>query len=108
MGTEANKNLLVQGDLIAPEVQSAGTDDLVIVVKAEDEAEARAALVKVDELLASRRTIEVGGEFLPKSLESAAQMLPAAQWVLVSVPGRYAAGVARDALRLNKHVFRRR
>ncbi|MDP3186372.1 MAG: acyl-CoA synthetase FdrA, partial [Anaerolineales bacterium] len=26
-------------------------------------------------------------------------------WVLVSVPGRYAADVARQALRLNKHVF---
>jgi FdrA protein len=66
---------------------------------------AQAALAKVDELLASRRKAEVGGEFLPKSLESAVQMLPAAQWVLVSVPGRYAAGVAREALRLNKHVF---
>src|SRR5690606_40749693 len=31
--------------------------------------------------------------------------LPAAQWVLVSVPGRYAAGVAREALRLGKNVF---
>ena len=41
----------------------------------------------------------------PKSLESALQMLPAAQWVLISVPGQYAAGVARDALRLGKHVF---
>jgi FdrA protein len=32
-------------------------------------------------------------------------MLPDAQWVLISVPGRYAAGVARQALRLGKHVF---
>src|SRR3990170_2862603 len=51
MGTEANKHLLAQGDLMA------------------------------------------------------AQVLPAAGWVLVSVPGRYAAGVAREALRLDKHVF---
>jgi FdrA protein len=32
-------------------------------------------------------------------------MLPDAHWVLVSVAGRYAAGVARQALRLNKNVF---
>ncbi len=32
-------------------------------------------------------------------------MLPDAQWVLISVPGRYAAGVARQALDLGKHVF---
>jgi FdrA protein len=31
--------------------------------------------------------------------------MPDAQWVLVSVPGRYAAGVARQALRLGKNVF---
>jgi FdrA protein len=32
-------------------------------------------------------------------------MLPDASWVLVSVAGRYAAAVARNALRLGKHVF---
>ena len=32
-------------------------------------------------------------------------MLPEAGWVLISVPGRYAAGVAREALRTGKHVF---
>ncbi len=31
--------------------------------------------------------------------------MPDAQWVLVSVPGRYAAGVSRQAIGLNKHVF---
>jgi FdrA protein len=31
--------------------------------------------------------------------------MPEAAWVLVSVPGRFAAGVARDALRLGKNVF---
>ena len=105
MGTAANKNLLAQGDLGAPEVQIAGADDLVIVIKAEDDMKALAALAKVDELLATRRKGEIEGDYLPKSLESAAQMNPAAQWVLVSVPGRYAAGVAREALRLNKYVF---
>jgi FdrA protein len=32
-------------------------------------------------------------------------MLPEAQWVLISVPGRYAAQVTRQALDLDKHVF---
>jgi FdrA protein len=38
-------------------------------------------------------------------LAAAAKQLPQAQWVLISVPGRFAAGVARDALDLGKHVF---
>jgi FdrA protein len=105
MGTDANKHLLAQGNLLAPEVKDAGADDMVIVISAEDEAAAKAALGKVDELIASRRRGGVEEEYLPKSLESATQQLPTAQWVMVSVPGRYAAGVAREALRLNKHVF---
>jgi FdrA protein len=104
MGTAANKDILAQSDLLTPKVRAAGADDLVIVVRAEDKAVVQAALGQVDELL-TRRRATVEQEYRPKSLESAAHMLPDAQWVLVSVPGRYAAGVARQALRLGKNVF---
>jgi len=106
MGTGANKDILAQSGLLSGEIEAAAADDLVIVVRAQDDASARAALDQVDELLARRRRgAEQWEAYRPKSLESAAQMLPAAQWVLVSVPGRYAAGVARQALRLEKNVF---
>ncbi|GAB4527975.1 MAG: hypothetical protein Kow0063_03810 [Anaerolineae bacterium] len=105
MGTDANKDVLAQSDLLIPEAEAAGADDLVIVVRADDEVSAQAALDRIDDLLATRRKGGVEQEYLPKSLEMAAQMLPEAQWVLVSVAGRYAAGVARQALQLNKHVF---
>jgi FdrA protein len=104
MGTAANKDILAQTDLLTPEAQEAKADDLIIVVRAETLTEGEAALGQVDELLARRRG-QVQQDYLPKSLESAAQLLPEAQWVLVSVPGRYAAGVAREALRLGRHVF---
>ena len=51
MGTDANKDVLVQSDLLAPEAQAAGPDDMVIVVRAEDAATAETTLEKVDELL---------------------------------------------------------
>jgi FdrA protein len=104
MGTDANKDVLVQSGLLTPEVQAAVADDLVIVVRAEDDAAAQAALAQVDELLTRRRR-GIEQEYRPRSIESATQMMPNAQWVLVSVPGRYAAGVARQALRLGKNVF---
>ncbi|HSJ59051.1 MAG TPA: acyl-CoA synthetase FdrA, partial [Anaerolineae bacterium] len=104
MGTEANKEILAQSDLLVVEARAAGADDLVIVVKADDQAAADAALEQVDGLL-SRRRSSVEQDYLPKSLDSATDMLPEAQWVLVSVPGRYAAGVARQALDLGRHVF---
>jgi FdrA protein len=104
MGTPANQELLEQSGLLAPELRQAGPNDLLIVVKAESDALASAALSQVDALL-SRRRSGVSPAFQPRSLETAVQQLPEAQWVLISVPGRFAAGVAREALRLNRHVF---
>ena len=106
MGTEANKDLLDQTGLLVDEIKGAKADDLVIVIKAENEKAARNALEQVDDLVAARRSKDaVDQEFLPKSQESAAKLLPDAKWTLISVPGRYAAGVSREALRLGTHVF---
>ena len=59
---------------------------------------------QVDDLLKRRRST-AGQSFQPRSLASAVKTLPQADWVLVSVPGRYAAGVAREALEADKHLF---
>ncbi len=104
MGTPANLELLDQSGLLADETRQAGANDLVIVVKAENEGAAADALRQVDALLTRRRSA-VSEEFRPKSLETAVQQLPEAGWVLVSVPGRFATGVAREALHLDRHVF---
>jgi len=105
MGTNANKEVLAQSGMLVSEVESAGADDLVIVVTGEDEASAQTALSMVDELVASRRSSAGDQDYRPRSIETAAKMLPDANWVLVSVPGRYAAGVARQAMSFDKHVF---
>lgn len=105
MGTDANKDILAQSDLMSPEVQAAVADDLVIVVKAQDKASAKAAIEKVDGLLTVRRGAGTDEEYRPKSLDTAVKMLPEAQWIIISVPGRFAAGIARQSLNLGKHVF---
>ena len=105
MGTDANKELLAQSDLLPPEARAAAADDLVIVVRAQDDAAAQAALAQVNELLTRRKSPLSREAYRPASLETAAQMMPGAAWVLVSVAGRYAAGVARQALHLGKNVF---
>jgi len=105
MGTDANKDVLAQSGLLVPETSGAGVNDLIIVVKGENESAAQIAIGKVDELIAARRSGGVDQEYRSQSLESASKRLPNAQWVLISVPGRYAAGVTRQALGLNKHVF---
>ena len=103
MATSANCELLAANNLLPGSI-TASPDDLLIVVKAENDASAGEAIDQVDSLLARKRS-SVSQDFRPRSLSAAAKQLPEANWVLVSVPGRYAAGVARDALDLGKHVF---
>ena len=103
MATQANRELLAANNLL-PESIDANPDDLLIVVQAEDEVSAQGALQQVDSLLA-RRKFSDSMDFRPRSLGVATKQLPEAGWVLVSVPGRYAALVAREALELGKHVF---
>ena len=104
MGTAANLDLLRAGDLLPAEAAAAGAADLLLVVKAETEAAADEALQQVDRLLARRRS-SAEQDFRPRSLASAIKSLPEARWVTISVPGRYAARVAREALGLGRHVF---
>lgn len=104
MGTEENKEILKHIDLVDKQVLEAKPDDLVIVVRATTGNEAEEALSQVDELLIKRST-EMDKMYRPKSLETAAGMLPGANWTLVSVAGRFAANVARKSLALGKHVF---
>lgn len=106
MATPANRDLLSTNNLL-PESVSANPDDLLIVVKADDDTSAENAIGQVDELLARRKSSNSPNslDFRPRGLSAAVKQLPEANWVLISVPGRYAAGVAREALELNKHVF---
>lgn len=103
MATPANRELLAANNLL-PDSFTASPDDLLIVVKAEEDSAASDAINQVDSLLARRRS-SVSQDFRPRSLNAARKQLPASGWVLISVPGRYAAAVARDALELNQHVF---
>ena len=103
MATPANRELLAANNLL-PDSIIASPDDLLIVVKAENDVYASDAMEQIDILLSKRRT-SISQDFRPRSLSAAVKQLPEANWVLVSVPGRYAAGVAREALTLGRHVF---
>ncbi len=103
MATQANRDLLAANNLL-PESIAANPDDLLIVIKAETDDAAQDALAQVDSLLVRRKSSN-SQDFRPRSLSAAVKQLPEANWVLISIPGRYAAGVAREALDLGKHVF---
>lgn len=103
MATPANRDVLSSTGFSVEEID-AKPEDLLIVVKAASTEAATAALSQVDALLTRRRATATS-DYRPRSLRAATSALPDSHWVLVSVPGRYAAGVAQEALDLGKHVF---
>jgi FdrA protein len=104
MATEANLDLLRANGLLPGSVHGVQPDDLLIVVKAASDEAGTEALARVDQLM-ERQASGEEQEFRPKSIRSAWRLLPEARWVLVSVPGRYAAQVGREALEADRHVF---
>jgi FdrA protein len=104
MASPANLELLGAGGLLPDSLPSLQAEDLLVIVRAEDDARAGAALDSVEELLAARHT---GGpqSFRPRSLDGALSQLPESRWVLVSVPGSYAARVTEDSLDRGLNVF---
>src|SRR3989442_14610086 len=105
MGTDANKELLRDAGLLTPEASTTRADDLILVVRAISDDAAAGALTHAETLLVQRRAPTVGGPYRPKTVASAAQMLTGANLALISVPGRFAAGVAKDALVAGLHVM---
>ena len=106
MGTPANREIIDSAGLLTPEAAGARPDDLLIVIKAEDEASALAALAQAEEILAAKAPrAETGAAQRPKSLASAIAAAPDANLAVISVAGRYAAGEARTALENGLHVL---
>jgi FdrA protein len=104
MGTAQNLSLLSASGMRPDSAEGLGPDDLVVVIEAETEEAAGEALERIDDLL-SRRDRGSDQEFRPRSLASAIKLLPVARCALVSVPGRFAARVTREALERGLHVF---
>jgi FdrA protein len=105
MGTDANKELLRDAGLLTAEASTARADDLILVIRAISDKVAAGALTHAETLLAQRRAPTAVGSYRPKTVAAAAQMLTVANLALISVPGRFAAGVAKDALGAGLHVM---
>ncbi|RPI22633.1 MAG: acyl-CoA synthetase FdrA [Chloroflexota bacterium] len=104
MGTEANKGLLRNANLLTPEAEAASPNDLVIAVNGNPEALA-AALDEAEKLLKKKQADSSSPEFHPKTLRGALRSNPGANVAVISVAGRYAAGEAWEALRSGLHVL---
>ncbi len=106
MGSRENKSILESSDMLLEMFQDTGDADLLIAVKAVDDATAEQAFETVAELMTARRNrVDSAGDYQPKSLEGALQFMPDASLVMISVAGKFAGDVARDALEKGLHVM---
>ncbi len=105
MGTPANREIIAAAGLLTDAAAAARPDDLVIAIRAADEASGQAALRQADDLLAARAPKTALTAQRPKSLASAVAAAPDANLAVISVAGRYAATEARAALERGLHVL---
>jgi FdrA protein len=107
MGTALNLEMLRDGGLAAPEIEGVGPNDLIVVVRAANDAEADAALSEAEARLARPARRDAGGETArrPRSLAAALAADPEIGLAVVSVPGPFASIEAEEALRAGRHVF---
>ena len=113
MATSINCELLQNSDLLpvvflAEQQTPPGPEDLLIVVRASDEAQAQAALAAAEQRLTSRGdrgATDNAAPLLVRSLELALQHDKTANLALISVAGEHAWLEAEQALRHGLHVF---
>lgn len=106
MATEGNKEMLEEAGTLTDEIEKADSDDLAIVVEAEDEDSATQALEEAEEMLAKEVGERAGeAERIYKTLNSAMEDEPDSNLVLISVPGKFADREAERALKNGKHVM---
>ncbi len=105
MATDANKSILASAGMLTDPIKQAGPNDLVVVVRAEAEPLADAALGRADGLLKSKVAADKNGEVRPRTIRSAIAQQAEANVAVVSVAGRYAAAEAWEALERGLHVL---
>lgn len=106
LGTPANKDLLREAGILGPGGDVAEAGDLILALRAKDEAAGEAALAEAKRLLdqpgPSGAPASIGS---PRTIRAAVNAMPAANLALISVPGHFAAAEARKALGLGLHVM---
>jgi FdrA protein len=106
IGTPANKEILREAGILAPEGEQAEPGDLILALRATNEEAAKAALVQAKRLLDQPAAAgPASSASAPRTMRAAVHELPDANLALISVPGHFAADEARKALRLGLNVM---
>jgi FdrA protein len=104
MATPLNRRVLSEAGFEDSAIGRAATDDMVVAIEAKDAASLEGALTATEKLLSSDEK-PAGEKPAPTSLDEALHLLPDANLVVISVPGRFAKREAMQALAKGLNVF---
>ncbi|MDM8084552.1 acyl-CoA synthetase FdrA [Cellulomonas cellasea] len=105
MATPGNLDILERSSM-RPDDLVAAPDDLLLVVRADDEAIAQEALDSAEAgLTAVEQSTGERAEQLPQSIAEGVAVADGATLATISTPGAYAPAVVEQALRSGLHVF---
>jgi FdrA protein len=106
IGTPANKDILREAGILGPDGDKADPGDLILALRARDEAAGKAALAEARRLLDQP---SVSGSSArassSRTMRAAVRAMPDANLALISIPGHFAAAEARKALGCGLHVM---
>ena len=97
-GAPSNLEIMRAAGLLAPSGEAAEPNDLVLAVRAADEAAAEAAFAHARIALEREVAPAADGDWRPRTLDGALDRMADANLVLISTPGACAAREARRAL----------
>lgn len=104
MGTDLNKELAENLNIISDEIKMIGPNDFFVTVLAEENIQINEVVEEADRLLNKKRK-DSASDYMPPSISSALEYMPDSNIVLISVGGEYAAAEVRTALNNNLHVM---
>jgi FdrA protein len=105
MGTPKNKPLLQEMNLLTPEAENAGPNDIIITIRASSGLHADHAINYIIELLTQEPMTRHDETIFFRSIRGALSSLPDANLAVISTPGEYAAREARLALEQNLNIL---
>lgn len=105
MGTDHNKDLMKNSNLLLPQNENVGTSDLIIGILAEKQEAIDLALKFIEDSFNNKKVTADSGEIRVKTLDSAVKRVPGLNFAVISVPGRYAKNEAMKALENNLNVL---
>ncbi len=106
MGTPSNKKIMAEAGILDSEGEKASGGDLIIGIRAENQAAIESALSESTNLLdQSTLPAREGETYKPRTLSAALKSMSGANLALISVSGEFAAAEARKALHHGLHVM---